>query len=119
MNSLAVHTSAANPRDLVMATIRNTGRYHDDEPALLTGIAADSAQACGQWIGLMYLSAYGTQLVRRELEAMQAEDVLAQADLPALLLRIGQHHPIAIHYVTGHWLDVDTTADLAEARNFS
>jgi phosphoenolpyruvate phosphomutase len=115
----SAHTSAANPRDLVTATIRNTGRYHDDEPALLTGVAADPAQASGQWIGLMHLSAHGTQLLRNELEAMQAEDALAHADLPALLLRISQHHPIAIHYITGHWLDVDTTADLAEARNFS
>jgi len=115
----SAHTAAANPRDLVTATIRNTGRYHDDEPALLTGVAADPAQASGQWIGLMHLSAHGTQLVRNELEAMQAEDVLAQADLPALLQRISQRHPIAVHYITGHWLDVDTTADLAEARNFS
>jgi phosphoenolpyruvate phosphomutase len=115
----SAHTSAANPRDLVTATIRNTGRYHDDEPALLTGVAVDPAEASGQWIGLMYLSAHGTQLVRQELEMMQAQDVLAQADLPALLLRISQQHPIAIHYITGHWLDVDTTADLAEARNFS
>jgi phosphoenolpyruvate phosphomutase len=115
----SVHTSTANPRDLVTATIRNTGRYHDDEPALLTCVAADPAQASGQWIGLMHLSAHGTQLVKNELEAMQAEDALAHADLPALLLRISQHHPIAIHYITGHWLDVDTTADLAEARNFS
>jgi phosphoenolpyruvate phosphomutase len=115
----SAHTSAADPRDLVTATRRNTGRYHDDEQALLTGVEADPAQACGQWIGLMHLSASGAQLVRSELEAMRAEDALAQADLPALLLRISQHHPIAIHYITGHWLDVDTTADLAEARNFS
>jgi phosphoenolpyruvate phosphomutase len=115
----SAHTTAANPRDLVTATIRNTGRYHDDEPALLTGVEADPAQAVGQWIGLMHLSARGTLLVRHELEAMQAEDALADADLPALLLRISQHHPITIHYITGHWLDVDTTADLAEARNFS
>jgi phosphoenolpyruvate phosphomutase len=115
----SAHTSAANPRDLVTATMRNTGRYHDDEPALLTGVAADPAQASGQWIGLMHLSAHGTQLVREELEAMQAEEALAHADLPALLLRLSQRHPIAIHYITGHWLDVDTTADLAEARNFS
>ena len=115
----SAHTLAANPRDLVTATTRNTGRYHDDEPALLTGVEADPAQASGQWIGLMHLSAHGAQLVRDELEAMQAEDALAHADLPALLLRISQSHPIAIHYITGHWLDVDTTADLAEARNFS
>jgi phosphoenolpyruvate phosphomutase len=115
----SAHVSSANPRDLITATIGNTGRYHDDEPALLTGVAADPEVASGQWIGLMHLSAQGTQLLRAELEAMQAERVLAKADLPEVLLRISRHHPIAVHYITGHWLDVDTTADLAEARNFS
>jgi len=35
-----------------------------------------------------------------------------------LLTRIAARHPVAVHYVTGHWLDVDDLADLAEARNF-
>jgi phosphoenolpyruvate phosphomutase len=115
----SAHTSAANPRDLVTATIRNTSLYHNDEPALLSGVAVDPASASGQWIGLMHLSAQGTRFVRDELAAMRAEGVLDHADLPALMQRLVQHHPIAVHYITGHWLDVDTTADLAEARNFS
>jgi phosphoenolpyruvate phosphomutase len=115
----SAHTGAANPRDLVSATMRNTGFYHDDEVPLLTGVAADPKSASGQWIGLMHLSAQGTQLVRAELEAMRAEGVLAKADLPELMQRLSRQHQIAVHYITGHWLDVDTTADLAEARNFS
>jgi phosphoenolpyruvate phosphomutase len=115
----SAHTSAANPRDLVTATIRNTSLYHSDEPALLTGVAVDPAPASGQWIGLMHLSAQGTRFVRDELAAMRAEGVLDDADLPALMQRLIQHHPVAVHYIIGHWLDVDTTADLAEARNFS
>ena len=54
-----------------------------------------------------------------ELEAMRAEGVLNQADLPAVLERLSRRHPVAVHYIIGHWLDVDTPADLAEARNFS
>ena len=115
----SVHTAAANPRDLVTATIRDSGFYYDDETAKLTGVAADPASACGQWIGLMHLSARGAQLIRAELEAMRAEGVLDQADLPALMQRLAPKHPVAVHYIAGHWLDVDTTADLAEARNFS
>jgi phosphoenolpyruvate phosphomutase len=115
----SAHVSSANPRDLVTATIGDTGRYHDEELALLTGVAADPEVTSGQWIGLMHLSAQGAQILCAELEAMRAEGVLAQADIPAVLLRISRHHPIAVHYITGHWLDVDTTADLAEARNFS
>jgi len=26
---------------------------------------------------------------------------------------------VAVHYIAGHWLDVDTLTDLAEARNIS
>ncbi|WP_428541706.1 phosphoenolpyruvate mutase [Rhodopila sp.] len=115
----SAHTATANPRDLVGATIRNTGFYHDDEPALLTQVAAERTAACGQWIGLMHLSADGATLVRDELTAMLAEGVLDHADLPALLQRLIRRHPVAVHYITGHWLDVDNTADLAEARNFS
>jgi phosphoenolpyruvate phosphomutase len=50
---------------------------------------------------------------------MAAEGVLPQADLPALLERLILHGGVAVHYVTGHWLDVDTATDLAAARNFS
>jgi phosphoenolpyruvate phosphomutase len=112
-------TAAANPRDLVTASARNTGRYLEDEPALLTGVAADPSAACGEWIGLLRLSAQGAEWVRAELEAMRADGTLAQADLPALLARLIRTHPVAIHYITGHWMDVDTLTDLAEARNFS
>ena len=115
----STRTAAGNPRDLISASSRNANLYHDDGPALLTGIAATAADACGEWIGLMHVSAQGALLVRAEIAAMQAEGALDQADLPALLLRLSANHPVAVHYITGHWLDVDTPTDLAEARNFS
>ena len=110
---------AANPRDLMQADHRDTGGYHDDAAAHLTGVGVDPAEACGEWIGLMHLSARGADLVRDELAAMGADGSLAHADLPALLERLLLRHPVALHYINGHWLDVDTPADLAEARNFS
>ena len=67
----------------------------------------------------MRLSPHGAVLVRDELARMQAEGIAASADLPALLSRLRLRHPVAVHYITGHWLDVDTITDLAEARNFS
>jgi len=112
-------TGAANPRDLITASARNSSLYHNDAPTLLTGVAADPAAATGEWVGLMHLSAKGAELVKLELEAMGAEGVLAQADLPAVLERLSRKTPVAVHYIIGHWLDVDTPADLAEARNFS
>jgi phosphoenolpyruvate phosphomutase len=110
---------AANPRDLVSADRGDTGLYYDDTLPLLTSIGAEPAAASGEWIGLMHLSAAGADLVRAELESMQTEGVLAEADLLAVLARLVPSQKVAVHYITGHWLDVDSQADLAEARNFS
>ena len=110
---------AASARDLIQADRPDAGGYFDDAPALLTGIGADRAHACGEWIGLLHVSAQGAEHLRTVLEAMRQDGTLAQADLAAVLSRLAQDWPVAVHYINGHWLDVDTQADLAEARNFS
>jgi len=113
---------ANNPRDLVRSDRTYSSHYLDDEPALLAGIGEEGSEGnevCGEWIGLMRLSARGAELVREELAAMAADGTLTTADLPALIARLARHHPVVIHYITGHWLDVDTLTDLADARNFS
>ena len=109
----------SNPRDLVCASIPDSSSYHNDEQAFLTDVAADRAVASGEWIGLMRLTAHGTEIVRAECEAMRTEGVLNQADLVALLIRLTRRHKVCVYYINGHWLDVDTPSDLAEARNFS
>ena len=113
-----------NPRDLVAASKPFSTSYLDDEPARLIAIG-DVPQpdgqpgVAGEWIGLLRLSAHGAVLMREELGRMQADGTARTADLPALLSRLAARHPVAVHYITGHWLDVDTITDLAEARNFS
>jgi phosphoenolpyruvate phosphomutase len=66
----------------------------------------------------MHASAAGTELLREELTAMQAEGSLPKADLLAVIDRLRARCGVAVHYIAGHWLDVDTLNDLAEARNF-
>ncbi|MCQ8278034.1 phosphoenolpyruvate mutase [Acetobacteraceae bacterium KSS8] len=109
----------AHPRDLVAADKPFSADYLDDAPARLTAIGDVSAEdSAGEWIGLARFSARGAALMREELAAMQADGTAEQADIPALLSRLAARHPVAVHYITGHWLDVDTLADLADARNF-
>ncbi|MCQ8242136.1 phosphoenolpyruvate mutase [Rhizosaccharibacter radicis] len=109
-----------HPRDLVLADKPFSADYLDDAPATLRSIGAVSAaESHGEWIGLLRLSPRGAALVRAELDAMRAEGVADAADIPALLSRLAAKHPVAVHYITGHWIDVDTLADLADARNFS
>ncbi len=108
----------ANPADLVGADRRDTASYLDDAPARLTGVAVPRDQAAGEWIGLMHASEQGTELLRAELAVMQADGTLKQADLLAVIERLRARCEVAVHYIAGHWLDVDTLTDLADARNF-
>jgi phosphoenolpyruvate phosphomutase len=109
-----------NPRDLVVADRRFSGEYLDDGPVLLRRVAQDvpPEAACGEWIGLLRLSARGSELVLEEIGRLEAEGLLETADLPLLLTRLAARHPVEVKYVAGGWLDVDTLGDLAEARNF-
>jgi phosphoenolpyruvate phosphomutase len=112
---------AANPRDLVRTDAGAPGALHldDEAPATLDGIGDVLPEAAsGEWIGLMRLSAHGSALVREELARMEADGTLGSADLPALIARVAARHPVRVHWVSGHWLDVDTLVDLADARNF-
>jgi phosphoenolpyruvate phosphomutase len=110
----------ARQRDLVAATRSFSGYYLDEEPALVTRVddALPQADIAGEWIGLARFSPRGAEWARAEIAAMREEGRLETADMPELLTRLAARHPVVVHYVTGHWLDVDDLADLAEARNF-
>jgi phosphoenolpyruvate phosphomutase len=108
-------------RDLVVADHPFSGDYLDDTPVRLRAMSAtaDMATATGEWIGLARFSARGAAWAREEIAALEAEGQLEQADLPVLFTRLAAKHPVMVHYITAHWLDVDTLTDLADARNFT
>jgi phosphoenolpyruvate phosphomutase len=111
---------AVRTRDLAVASRRFSPSYLEDAPVTLRAIgsALPGAEVTGEFIGMIRMNERGAALIRAEIAALDAEGALVHADLPDLLTRIAAHHPVAVHYVTGHWLDVDDLADLAEARNF-
>lgn len=108
-------------RDLVIADRRFSGDYLDDAPVTLRRVAQDVAAeaACGEWMGLARFSARGTEWLLQEIVRMETEGLLETADLPLLFTRLAARHPVRVNYFAGHWLDVETLGDLAEARNFS
>lgn len=114
--------AASGSRDLVVADHRFSGDYLDDAPAHLVSMAsaqAPSPETTGEWMGLARLSTRGTRWLVEEIEALKADGLYETADLPTLLTRMAARHPVRIKYFTGHWMDVDTLADLADARNFT
>ncbi len=108
-------------RDLAATNKKFSTDYLDQEPVTLKAITDDlpDAQIGGEWVGIVRFSPKGAKLAREEIAALQSEGLLAKAGLPTLLTRLAAKTDVRVHYVTGHWLDVDDLTDLADARNFS
>lgn len=111
----------ATPRDLVAAERPFSGNYLDDGPIRLRAVSQtlEEAECCGEWIGLVRFTAQGAAWLREELDLLEAEGKLEAADMPLLLTRLAAKYPVMVHYITGHWMDVDTLEDLSNARNFT
>jgi phosphoenolpyruvate phosphomutase len=123
---IAVDASGADDgqrraRDLVVADRPFTGNYLDDDPAHLLRIDTDhgGTPPCGEWVGLARFSATGAQWLREEVAALEADGLLETASMPLLLSRVAARHPVRVKYFTGHWMNVNTLGDLADARNFT
>lgn len=114
--------SESSGRDLVRCTRPFTPSFIEDDPVLFEGVIADAADAddcTGEWIGIARLSKKGAELVRKELEAMKSDGTLETADLATLFARLADAgNAPHVHYVAGHWLDVNDAFDLARARDF-
>ncbi len=110
----------AGARDMVVADHAYSGDYLDNSPPNLVSMRSGVSEgAHGEWMGVARFSAAGAQWLRDELDALEAEGLLETADLPLLFTRIAAKHPVRVKYFTGHWMNVNTLADLADARNFT
>ncbi len=108
-------------RDLARCSRPRPTDWLDDEPVYLEALdtAIDPAWTHGRWIGLVKLSAAGCRLVRDEIKAMGEDGVLETASMADLFNRlIAKGVRPVVHYVAGHWLDVNDAFDLAQARDF-
>ena len=118
----ALKTQAgAGVRDLVAADRRYVGDVLDEDAAGLIRMGADlpAEEICGEWMGLARFTPTGAAWLQAELALLREEGLLETADMPLLLTRLAAKHPVRVQYFTGHWLDVDTLPDLADARNFT
>jgi phosphoenolpyruvate phosphomutase len=114
--------SETSGRDLVQCSRTFSPSFIEDDPVLFENIVADAADAddsTGEWIGIARLTEKGAGLVRAELDAMKADGTLNTADLATLFARLAANgNAPRVHYVAGHWLDVNDAFDLARARDF-
>ncbi len=107
--------------DFVAGDRAPSADYLEETPPDLVSIGPDvkGERLAGEWIGLVRFSPVGTEWLREEIELLRAEGLIETADMPVLLSRLAARHPVKLYVFSGHWLDVDTAPDLAEARNFA
>ena len=81
---------------------------------------ADREDIHGEWTGLLKLSANGTEIALKQLDALSRNtDVfrsLRIVDLIKAIMKDGGK--VRVLYQTGHWLDVDDLNDVVDAGNF-
>ncbi len=74
----------------------------------------------GYWIGMMRVRKQGRQWIDAALDELKTTDNFNELKLPDLLNHIiEQGNPINVHYIDGHWLDVNSLDDIDRANDFT
>jgi phosphoenolpyruvate phosphomutase len=69
----------------------------------------------GEFIGLWKVNEQGARLVNKTLDALSVQPGFDQMTAIDLFNEIVKVHPIAVKYIKGSWIDVDTIVDLHKA----
>ena len=72
-------------------------------------------KAHGEFIGLWKVNAKGSELVKTILEQLSSREDFKEMTCTDLFNEIAKSHSIAVKYISGAWLDIDTMVDLQEA----
>lgn len=107
-------------RDLVSAS-RPYSIQYDESDVFLTALSPKlpPEKTNGEWIGLIRCTRHGSQQLAEALRELGARSDFNQLRFEALFEHLlAKGIPIKVHYITGHWLDVDRLEDLAQAQTF-
>jgi phosphoenolpyruvate phosphomutase len=72
-------------------------------------------QIHGEFIGLWKVTKTGADMVKKALAELSERPDFKQLTLADLFNHIVAYHPIAVKYIKGSWLDIDTIRDLRKA----
>ena len=76
--------------------------------------------AHGRWIGMLRTRAGGREWINDGLASLSKQENFEQLSMRDLLNHIiEQGHPVRVIYIHGHWLDVNSLADLERAGAFT
>ncbi len=80
----------------------------------------DLGEPSGRWIGMLRIRGNGLNWLKQGLGELQQREDFTQLTLPDLLNHlVKQDIPVKVHYIHGHWLDVNTLQDIDRAGDFT
>lgn len=81
---------------------------------------ADNKKPSGYWIGMMRVRKQGREWIDAAFDELKSSPDFNELTLPDLLNHlIKQGKPVNVHYIDGHWLDVNSLDDIDRANNFT
>ena len=79
-----------------------------------------SGDPTGRWIGLLRVRGQGRQWIEDAIDELKHHDSFKQMSLADLLNQlIKMNHPVKVHYINGHWVDINALADIDRAGDFT
>lgn len=108
--------------DFVLCS-RNHSTSFSEAPAELQGIkfgtASESKEASGEWIGLVKTNKVGSEILSKALTELSTTPDFNKLKLPDLMNHLlSKKVKINVMYIDGHWMDVDSYADVSKGQKF-
>ncbi len=74
--------------------------------------------AHGEFIGLLKVSANGAEQLKAALDVLGKREDFGRLRMKDLLAEVSKTQPIAVKFIKGSWLDINSIVDLQKAGNF-
>lgn len=106
--------------DFVQCSRPHSKKYND-VPAELKGITYGKvgANVHGEWIGLLKANKVGADAMAKAIEELAAASNFNELKLTHLMNKlIDKGVKINVMYINGHWLDIDSYADVSRGQKF-
>ncbi len=74
----------------------------------------------GRWVGMLRVRGQGKQWIEAAIDKLKSHKNFKQMSLTELLNQlIKMNHPINVHYINGHWVDINALVDINRASDFT
>ncbi len=74
----------------------------------------------GRWIGMLRVRGQGRQWIEEAIDDLKTQEnykLMSLADLLNQVIKL--NHPVKVHYLNGHWIDINALADIDRAGDFT